>query len=325
MTHETEGMYHNSKRMYVLGIDAGGTKTVCLLADEQGSILAEARGGGANLQAHGELEVEKVLHHVMDTALGERDIRPAAICLGIAGVDRPQDADAVRGIMRRIGSKARTLVVNDALVALVAGAGEAPGIVIIAGTGSIAYGRNADGRAARAGGWGYLLGDEGSGFWIGRRALSAIVRAADGRGPATELTERVMTHLKLVRPSDLIHETYYRDLKRAAIAGLSPVVEQARMAGDAVASDILANAAHELTAAAASVTTRLGMRGEVFPTILAGGIFRAVPWLAGEVMRRFLEVAPRSQADLLDIEPAVGAVRLALAEARGSATIPIYV
>src|ERR671914_298129 len=135
-------MYHNFTGMHVLGIDAGGTKTVCLLADGTGTVLAEARGGGANLQAHGELEVEKVLHHVMDTALGSRDARPVAICLGIAGVDRPQDAEAVRGIMRRIGAKARTLVVNDALVALVAGAGagDTPGVVIIAGTGSIAYG-----------------------------------------------------------------------------------------------------------------------------------------------------------------------------------------
>jgi N-acetylglucosamine kinase-like BadF-type ATPase len=311
--------------MYVLGIDAGGTKTVCLLADEHGAILGEARGGGANLQAHGELEVEKVLHHVMDTALGERDIRPAAICLGIAGVDRPNDADAVRGIMRRIGWKARTLVVNDALVALVAGAGDMPGIVIIAGTGSIAYGRNAEGHAARAGGWGYLLGDEGSGFWIGRRALSAVVRAADGRGPATELTARVMTHLSLVRPSDLIHETYYRDLKRGAIAGLAPVVEQARQAGDAVASEILAHAATELTAAASSVVSRLGMRGEVFPTILAGGIFKAIPWLAADVMRLLLEVAPRTQAGVLEVEPASGAVHLALAEACGAAIVPIYV
>ena len=311
--------------MYVLGIDAGGTKTVCLLADEEGAILAEARGGGANLQAHGELEVEKVLHYVMDTAIGDRDIRPAAICLGIAGVDRPQDADAVRGIMRRIGFKARTLVVNDALVALVAGAGDTPGVVIISGSGSIAYGRNAAGRAARAGGWGYLLGDEGSGFWIGRRALSAIVRAADGRGPATELTERVMTHLKLVRPSDLIHETYYRDLKRTAIAGLALLVAEARTAGDAVASEILTQAARELTSAASSVVNRLGMRGEVFPTILAGGIFTGVPWLAGEVMQLLLEVAPRSQSGVLDREPAVGAVRLALAEARGTAIIPLYV
>jgi N-acetylglucosamine kinase-like BadF-type ATPase len=311
--------------MNVLGIDAGGTKTVCLLADETGAVLAEARGGGANLQAHGELEVEKVLHYVMDTALGDRDIRPAAICLGIAGVDRPQDADAVRGIMRRIGSKTPTLVVNDALVALVAGAGDAPGVVIIAGTGSIAYGCDALGRAARAGGWGYLLGDEGSGFWIGRRALSAIVRAADGRAPATQLAELVMARLGLVRPSDLIRETYYRDLRRTAIAGLAPLVQQARDNGDAVAAEILKQAAAELGAAASSVITRLGMRGDVFPTILAGGIFKAVPWLADDVIRLMSEIAPRSHAELLGIEPAMGAVRLAIAEANGGATLPTYV
>src|ERR687892_1284366 len=115
-------MYHNSRiPMHVLGIDAGGTKTVCLLADEHGRVIAEARGSGANLQAAGELEVEKVLHQVMEIVLSDREGLPAAICLGIAGVDRPEDADAVRGIMRRIGFKTRTLVVNDALIALVAG------------------------------------------------------------------------------------------------------------------------------------------------------------------------------------------------------------
>ncbi len=172
----------------MLGIDAGGTKTVCLLADDRGQIVAEARAGGANLQSAGELEVEKVLHGIMDQALGDRDVRPDAICLGIAGVDRPSDAAAVRGIMHRIGFKSRVLVVNDALIALVAGAGDDPGVVIVAGTGSIAYGRDASGRAARAGGWGYLLGDEGGGFWIGRAALAAVVRQFDGRGPATLLT-----------------------------------------------------------------------------------------------------------------------------------------
>src|SRR5689334_18519526 len=122
--------------MYVLGIDAGGTKTVCLLADTAGRVVADARAGGANLQASGELQVEKVLHRVIEDAIGDRDIRPDAVCLGIAGVDRVDDADAVRGIMRRLGFK-RTLVVNDALIALVAGAGDDPGVVVIAGTGSI--------------------------------------------------------------------------------------------------------------------------------------------------------------------------------------------
>jgi N-acetylglucosamine kinase-like BadF-type ATPase len=311
--------------MHVLGIDAGGTKTVCLLADDHGYVLAEARGGGANLQSAGELEVEKVLHQVMEAALAQHDVRPAAMCLGIAGVDRPDDAEAVRGIMRRIGFKTRTLVVNDALVALVAGAGDEPGVVIVAGTGSIAYGRNAAGQAARAGGWGYLFGDEGGGFWIGRAALSAVVRQFDGRGPATLLTGMVLQHMRLASPTELIHEIYYRDLQRHAIAGLAALVQHASETGDAVAAQILARASGELAAAAASVITRLGMRGEAFPIVLAGGIFRGVPRLMGDVESRLAEVAPRGAVRLLDVEPAVGAVRLALAAARGDVTLPSYV
>src|ERR1019366_3698153 len=179
---------------HVLGIDAGGTKTVCLLADEHGNILSEGRGGGANLHTSGEFEVEKVLHEVMEAAIGDREMTPAAVCLGIAGVDRDDEARTVRAIMRRIGYKSRIVVVNDALVALVAGAGNAPGIVIIAGTGSIVYGRNARFEEGRPGGWGHIIGDEGSGYWIGREALAAIMRAADGRGPETRLTEDVLAH-----------------------------------------------------------------------------------------------------------------------------------
>jgi glucosamine kinase len=311
---------------YVLGIDAGGTKTVCLLADEDARILAEARGGGANLQSQGELEVEKVLHQVMEAALAERDVRPAAICLGIAGVDRPADAAAVRDIMRRIGFKTPVLVVNDALVALTAGAGEeAPGVVLIAGTGSIAYGRDSLGRAARAGGWGYLLGDEGGGFWIGRAALSAVVRQFDGRGPATRLTDMVLRQMDLNNPSELIHEIYYRDLHRHAISRLTAVVQEAAQEGDAVASQILSRAGAELTAAAASVVARLGMRGDEFPIVLSGGIFRGIPLLTRDVITRLKEVAPRAEVRVLQVEPAVGAVRLALAAARGRATVPTYV
>src|SRR5882724_9616483 len=180
--------------MHVLGVDAGGTKTVCLLADERGSILSRGRGPGANLHAAGELAVENVLHDVMSEAIGDRAIVPAAICLGIAGVDREDEARTVRDVMRRIAPQSRVLVVNDALIALVAGAKDAPGIVIIAGTGSIAYGRNAAGDAARAGGRGHMIGDEGSGYWIGREAVAAVMRAADGRGPETRLTEGILGH-----------------------------------------------------------------------------------------------------------------------------------
>jgi len=288
-------------------------------------VVSEARGGGANLQASGELEVEKVLHAVMETALGDRDVQPAAICLGIAGVDRESDAAAVRGIMRRIGFKARTLVVNDALIALVAGAGDEPGVVIVAGTGSIAYGRDAAARATRSGGWGYVLGDEGGGFWIGRAALNAVVREFDGRGPRTTLTDMVLAAMHLDKPTDLIHAVYAGGLHRYAIAGIAPVVQQAADQGDAVAADIVSRAGMELAAAATSVIARLEMRGEPFPTLLAGGVFRGVPALVQHVASRLAEVAPRSDVRVLDLEPALGAVRLALTAARGPVVLPSYI
>jgi len=311
--------------LHVLGIDAGGTKTVCLLADETGTVLATARGPGANLQAQGELEVEKVLHEVMEQALSEHAVTPAVICLGIAGVDRRDDLAIVRSIMRRIGHKARTLIVNDALVALTAGADEGSGIVVICGTGSICYGRTADYRAARSGGWGHILGDEGSGYWIGRSVLAAVMRSADGRGPATLLTPHVLTHFGVAEVPELVQEVHLRDPRRQRVASLGGAVQASVDAGDAVAREIVDAAARELVRAAASVAERLELRGAIFPFVLAGGMFRVLPSLRDMVLKAVAEVAPRCEPVLLTAEPAIGAVRLALAEARGGARLPEYI
>lgn len=315
----------------MLGIDAGGTKTVALLADADGRVVGEGRAGGANLQAHGELEVEKVLHHVIDQALAGHAVSPVAVCLGLAGVDREGDGDVIRGIMRRLGFRDHTLIVNDALIALVAGVPLGPGrdtvsqgVVLISGTGSIAYGVNSRGQAARAGGWGTSLGDEGSGYWIGRRALKAVARDADGRGPHTRLTPLVLAHFSLSRPEQLVSEIYDHAQGKRAIASLGQTVEQARAEGDVVATEIMRKAADELTLAAASVVARLDMRGEQFPILLSGGMIRRAQWLAGEVTTRLAEVAPRSSVVPLDGEPAIGALRLALAEALGGIRIPPY-
>jgi len=309
---------------YVLGIDAGGTKTVCILADARGEALSHAKGEGANLQAAGELSVEKTLHQVMEDAIGERPIVPATICLGMAGVDREGDATVVGAIMRRIGYKARVLVTNDALVALVAGAGLGPGIVIIAGTGSIAYGKNADDEAARAGGWGYVLGDEGSGYWLGRLALRAVVRESDGRGRATTLTPRILKHFAVTRPEELIHEVYHQQIKPSGIAAVARYVQEARDEGDPIAIALLENAARELLSCAGSVVQRLGMQGDTFPFVLAGGIFHAVPWLTEALTQRLPQLAPHASVARLTREPAMGAVTLALAAATHGVRLPSY-
>ncbi|MDQ3070191.1 MAG: ATPase [Acidobacteriota bacterium] len=311
--------------MFVLGIDAGGTKTVCQLAEEDGAILGESRGPGANLQAAGELGVEKTLHSLMDEAIAARPGAViGAICIGMAGVDRPGDAEVVRSIMGRIGQRAKVLIVNDALVALEAGAPGEPGVVIIAGTGSICYGRNDKAEAARAGGWGYVLGDEGSGYWIGRHALRAVVREADRRGPRTSLTSRALAHFGVARPQDLIHEIYHGGMRPGAIAALASQVQEAFAEGDVVAAGILEVGVRELTASAASVVARLRLEQERFAFVLSGGIFRAVPWMREQLTDRLPRIARDAAIIPLAVEPAEGAVRLAIAALHGTARVPAY-
>ncbi len=309
---------------YVLGIDAGGTKTVCLLADGDGQIISEARASGANLQAVGELEVEKVLHDVMERAIGDRPVLPSVICLGIAGVDRPDDAAVIRGLMRRIGYKARIVIANDALIALVSGVGQAAGVVIIAGTGSIAYGRNDRDEAARAGGWGYVLGDEGSGYWMGRHALRAVVRQADGRGQPTALTPHVFAHFEVSRAQELVHAIYHRNLRPSAIAAVARAVQVAADEGDEVALSILSVGARELAGCAASVVRQLDLADQPFSFVLAGGILNAVPRLVAGLEPLLHDLAPRASIVRLEREPALGAVALAVAHAHGVGRLPTY-
>ena len=311
--------------MQVLGIDAGGTKTVGYLADETGQILGEVRAGAANLHAAGEREVERVLREVVDQVTKGRGSELAAVCVGMAGAERDTDRQAVVAILQRLGILGRILVVNDALVALSAGVREGPGIVLVSGTGSIVYGRSARGLAARAGGFGRIFGDEASGYWLGRRALQAVARASDGRGPATRLTPLVLAHFGVTRAWDLVLQINTRVSEHGLVSALAPVVDEARAQGDGVATAILEEAAAELQGAARSVAGRLGMRDEPFGFVLAGGGFKAAPWLADELVRRLPEIAPRATVTRLEAEPVQGAVWLALAAARGGVRLPTYV
>ena len=293
---------------YVLGLDAGGTKTVALLADEKGSVLGEARAGGANLLTHGELEVEKTLHDLIERVAGERTL--SAVCLGMAGVDRPQDEAVLRGILRRLGNRQPVRVVNDAVIALVAGAPARVGIVVLSGTGSIAYGADGQGRTARAGGLGWLLADEGSAQWLGREALRAAVRAADGRGPETALLSLVFEALKVGSLSELVPAVYERSVRPHQLGQLAWTVEAALQQGDAVAARMLEDGASELAQAVRAVHRQLVFESGPVPVVLAGGAFRACPALFSRVSKHL--AIPGAEPVLLAAEPAAGAVALAL-------------
>jgi glucosamine kinase len=293
---------------YVVGIDAGGTKTVGLLADETGARVAEARGPGANLQTHGELEVEKVFDEILETLGRDRPI--AAVCLGIAGVDRPHDEAVIRGILRRLGHRETARVVNDAAIALVAGAPGRVGIVVLAGTGSIAYGADRTGNTARSGGYGFLLADEGSGYWLGHQALRVAVRASDGRGPKSVLRDIVFAALEVDSVGDLVPRVYEKGLPKHRIAALAGLVQKAADQGDSVAVALLDQAAYELALAAQAVARQLSFGPGPVPVVLAGGVFKACPSLVGPIGQR-LDI-PGAEPAVLTQEPACGAVALAL-------------
>ncbi|MFN2387278.1 MAG: N-acetylglucosamine kinase [Thermoanaerobaculia bacterium] len=297
---------------HVLGIDAGGSKTRALVADETGRILGGSRGGGANLRTHGELEVEKVLHGIVEEAEAEAGSRADAVAIGIAGADRPEDHAVLRGILRRIGFKSRVVVTNDARVAFVAGSPGRVGVALVCGTGSIAWGQNRAGEIARAGGWGWHLGDEGSGFWIGVRAIREVLRGVDGRAPRTSLEQPLFDHFGIAEPGQILHAVYDEEFPRHHVSLFAVRVEEAALAGDAVAARTLRSAAEELALAARSVIGRLRLEEDAYDVILSGGTFAAVPTLAHnveEILR-----SPRARVLRLAEEPASGAVKLALEE-----------
>lgn len=304
----------------VIGVDAGGTKTVGLLADGDGNILAQVRAGGANLRVHGELAVEKILYEVIDALRGDALRLEAgdrsgahdsidALCLGMAGVDRAEEKETIRGILRRFGLRQAVRVVNDAYVALVAGAHAGLGIVVISGTGSISFGVDPTGATARAGGWGPLLGDEGSAYWLGHAAVRQGIRAVDGRGPSTTLYDRIRQRLGIDRPKGLVDWFYDQEKARNRIAELASVVEEAATEGDEAASSLLDQAAQHLARAARSVARQLDF-DEEYPVVLAGGVFRACPSLYLR-LEATLDL-PAAKVVRLSEEPATGAVHLAL-------------
>jgi len=249
---------------------------------------------------------------VSEQAEAEAGAVADAVAIGIAGADRPDDHAVLREILKRIGYRRHVVVTNDARVAFVAGSPRRVGLALVCGTGSIAWGRNARGEIARSGGWGWHLGDEGSGFWIGMRAMRDVFRASDGRGPATLLDRPLFEHFGIDRLEQALHAVYDGEFPRHHIAKFASRVEEAALSGDAVAREILQAATMELTLAARSVIARLRLEEGEYDVVLSGGTFRAVPTLAQRVEESL--ATPGAFVAQLRDEPAMGAVRLALEE-----------
>ncbi len=298
-----------------LGIDGGGTHTVALLAAGragQWTILGRGTAGPSNRQAVGQERALAALDEAVNAAFTTAGITRCSVasaCLGLAGADRADDQSLIRAWTERVQLANQVQVTNDAAILLAAGTPHGWGLALIAGTGSIAFGQSADGRRARAGGWGHLLGDEGSAYALVLAGLQAVVRAADARGPATRLTERFLSRLGLNQPQELIAAVYRSGRDRADLAALAPLVlEEAEK--DEVAATLVQQQAQELARAGQAVVRQLHCEAPI-PLALAGGLFLGSVAYRQRVLDALANLGvPLGPITLVD-EPARGAIQLA--------------
>jgi N-acetylglucosamine kinase-like BadF-type ATPase len=305
---------------YFLGFDGGGTKTDCVLLDADGRVLRKAQGGPSNPLRSGYPKAWFAVSGAADAVLARQAIRAVdinGICAGFGGAGRPAVAKRMSTFLERSFPKAEVKVTTDIEIALAAAAGAGPGVVLMAGTGSVAYGRNADGKAIRAGGWGPWLGDEGSAFDIGRRALTAVRRYDDGMGRATILSTRVLKALDYRDWSGVI-EHIAKDPDEI-FPRVYPLVARAAEEGDDVSREILTGAAAALIELAAHVISKLGLSAEQFPLIRAGGVFGHCAFLDSLVDAGLHELASRATIGPLRTSPAEAAANLARSAARRAA------
>lgn len=304
-----------------LGIDGGGSKTSCLIGDES-SVLGTGTAGPSNLVRAGEAQARESLAAAIRQACTVANLKPAEIsrvCVGLAGAARPEISEVVRGIIAEIISgEARAgqiktsdiKVVGDNVIALEAAFGAGPGVIVIAGTGSIAYGRNRDGQTARAGGWGFAVSDEGSGHWIGRAAVAAALRAWDeSQDEKAPLLLSVMKSWGLENRESLVLAA--NATPAPDFAALFPAVLALADSGDRGASEVLAQAGSQLAELAGIVVRRLFPDSGAVAAAMSGGVFGSSALVRQVFYNGLRSVHPDIALNPGVIEPVRGALEMA--------------
>jgi N-acetylglucosamine kinase-like BadF-type ATPase len=311
---------------FVIGVDGGGTRTRVCVADRHGATLALREAGSSAVSVNGMAGAQRILHSAIAAAMAQagvdqHDLR--AICFGLSGVDRPDErAPMMQWATTQFTPHAE--VVNDCEIVLEAGATARWGVALIAGTGAIAFGKSPEGARGRAGGWGYLIGDEGSAYDIAREGLRAALRAADGRGEPTQLVDAILHHFNIDRASALVPAVYRHNTSDAGatpirpdqMAALAPLVTQTAAQGDVVAHGIVQRAGHELALDVLAVARRLRLPSPA-PLALAGGLLLKADAVRAGLMAALAQsefaFAPVTHVT----EPVRGAVNVALRLAQG--------
>jgi len=318
----------SNKGSLIIGVDGGGTKTsTCCLSAESKKVLGVVKTESSNWNSVGNDKAKEALRDGIHGSIKEAHAEAtqvAAICLSMAGVDRPEDKIKVSGWILEILphlSKENIHVHSDAVAALASGtSGHLYGVVVISGTGMICYGFDKKGESKRSGGWGPLLGDEGSGFAIASDALRAVVCHSDGRGSFTSLTQKFLSHLKLTEASQLIPWAYSdKDHSWKRIAELAPIVYESAIEGDSISLDIIDNAAQKLSITIQAVVKRLEFpkpeSNETFPLVFSGGnLTHHNSILAKKLSEKINKEIPNADIKYPSIDPEQAAALFALTQ-----------
>ena len=296
---------------YFLGVDGGQSSTTAIIGDQTGRVIGVGRGGPSNhvRASEGRARFISAIQSALNEACGQAELDAGTIhfrsaCLGFSG--GPADKES---ILSEILPSDHTLVTDDASIALAGATADEPGVVVIAGTGSIAWGRDSEGNTARAGGWGYLFGDEGGGFWIARQALRAALRLEEGWGVPTSLRARLLDNTGSRNMNDLLHRCYTPEFPRPRVASLSILVNHAAEAGDPVALEILDSGARELALLALAVRVQLFERAEPALVTYSGSLFHSRIMLARFREWMASEAGVRVMPPVFPVDgPAVGAL-----------------
>lgn len=298
----------------VVGVDGGGTKTEAVIIDKNQLVIGEGMAGASNPLRVGVTVAAAAVREAIDKACTMAKLRRTDLVaaeIGLAGARRRELRERMREALTPLGIP-DIEVVTDADIALYGATDGAPGLVVIAGTGSICCGINGRGKKFCAGGWGPMAGDEGGGSWIARRALRAIAYASDGRGPKTALTPRACTYFHVTTADDLTTAIYAPTITNERIAGFGKDVIEAALENDAVAEEILREAGQELGLAATAVIRSLQMERERFQIAYVGRVFSASGDLILDPLRSEVKkIAPRAYFEPPHFAPAEAAARMA--------------
>jgi N-acetylglucosamine kinase-like BadF-type ATPase len=300
---------------YVIGIDGGGTKTLLKIGDMTGRLLGTYEGGPCNLNSKGADFVQKMLKELILNSVEENNLQfedCRGICIGTAGAGRETEKRIIENIIRATGYGGELIITDDAVTALYGGTGKGEGIILISGTGSICYGITSSGEKYRVGGWGHVIGDEGSAYQIAVKILNTVMKSYDGREKDTVLTEVVLKKLQLPKVEALIEYVYRSGNGKNEIAALAEIISEACDKGDKAALRIASETVEELFNHVKVVVEKLKLGDKETNLVTNGSVINKNLYISSQFKKLVFTEYPLIQIIQMKDDAAAGALRIVL-------------